>query len=90
MRNLLSGHHALHQRIDHDAVADRGDSAAWETRARRWRPTKDHAADSLRDTRLVHFPRILAGAVVPAPGIVSHHVAGDYRHHQEPRDSAGG
>ncbi len=39
---------------------------------------------------LVHFPRIFAGAVVSAPGIVSHHAAGDYRHHQEPRDSAGG
>ncbi len=32
LRGLLIGHHAVHQRVDHDAVAHRGDSAAWQAR----------------------------------------------------------
>src|SRR6266704_2157343 len=59
LRGLFSGHYALHQRIDHDAVAHRGDSAAWEDGARRWWPAKDHAVDTLRDGRPVHFPGYL-------------------------------
>ena len=78
LRDLLPGHHALHQRVDHDAVADRGDSAAWQAGARRWRAAEDHAVDALRDTWAVHFSRLPAGAVVSAPGIVSHHAAGNH------------
>ncbi|KAF5409715.1 MAG: Protein translocase subunit SecY [Candidatus Udaeobacter sp.] len=51
--------------------------------ARRWRPAK--IMQLTRYATLVLCVFQAAGAVVPAPGIVSHHVAGDYRHHQEPR-----
>src|SRR5881398_3819443 len=85
LRRIFAGHHAVHQRIDHDAVADRGDSAAWETCTRRWRAAKDYAANALRHSRAVHFPRLFAGVVISAPGIVSHDAARDYRHDQKPR-----
>ncbi len=87
--SLFPGHYALHQRIDHDAVAYRGDSAAWPDGAgRRW-AAKDHAVDALRDGRPVHFPGLSAGIVISAPGIVSYDAAGDHRHDQESRNSAG-
>src|SRR5881296_2352175 len=58
--SLFPGHYALHQRIDHDAVAYRGDSAAWPDGAGRWWAAKDHAVDALRDGWAVHFPRLSA------------------------------
>ena len=59
LRNLFPGHHALHQRIDHDAVADGGDSPAWQVAARRWRAAKDHAVDALCDARACAFFRVI-------------------------------
>src|SRR5205809_5410705 len=88
--SLFPGHYALHQRIDHDAVAYRGDSAAWPDGAGRWWAAKDHAVDALRDGWAVHFPRLSAGIVISAPRIVSYDAAGDHRHDQEPRNSTGG
>ncbi len=43
LRDLFARYHALHQRVDHDAVADGGHSATWPAGAGRRRPAKDHA-----------------------------------------------
>ena len=72
LRDLFVRHHALHQRVDHDAVADGGDSAARPAGARRWRPAEDHAVHALCDGGALHFPGISAGDFVPASGVVSH------------------
>ena len=78
LRDLLARHHAVHQRVDHAAVADRGDSAARSPGARRWRPAKDHADHALRDGRALHRPGVSARGVVPASGVLSDDAA---RHH---------
>ena len=49
------GHHALHQRIDHDAVADRGDPAAWAGSRAKMAAGKRSCSDALRDSCLCIF-----------------------------------
>src|SRR5439155_27107877 len=72
LRSVFPGHYALHQRIDHDAVAYGGNSAAWPDGAwRRW-GAKDHAVEALRDGRAVHFPRLFPGSVLSAPRILAY------------------
>src|SRR6266404_575849 len=87
LRDFFPGYYALHQRIDHDAVADRSDSAAWENGARRRRPAEDHAVNALRDGRVVPFPGIPAGIIFSASRIVAYDAAGNHRHEQEPGSS---
>jgi hypothetical protein len=78
LRDLLLGHYALYQCVDHDAVAHRSYSAARQNGARRWRPTEDHAVDALHHSVSLHFPRLPAGTVISASGIVPHDAAGNH------------
>ena len=71
LRDLFARHHALHQRVDHAAVADGGDSAAGPLGAGRWRAPENHAIHALRDGRALHFPGLFAGRLLPASGGVS-------------------
>ncbi len=78
LRDIFTGDHALHQRIDHDAAAFGGNSAIGETRSRRWRPAKDHAIHPVHDRRPLHFSGISTRNLIPASGSLSRCVAGNF------------
>src|SRR5712691_11436659 len=75
--DLFARHHALHQRINYDAAAFGGHSAVGATRARRWRPTENHAIHAVHDRGAVHFSRLPARDFVPASGSIPRGVAGN-------------
>ena len=90
LRDLFVRHHALHQRIDHDAVADGGDSAAGPAGPGRRRPAEDHAVHALRDGRRFAFSRATCWRMsFQHPEAYHIDAAGNYRHDPAAWDSAG-
>ena len=81
LRDLLARHHALHQRIDHDAVADGGGSAAGKLAREDGGRQKIMQYTRYATIVLCIFQGYLLASFIPASGIVSHHVTRDHGYH---------